>query len=210
MKRSIPNEVPARPTLNLGVAAENFIEFYWLKKELIAFCRKQKLWMSGSKSELTERIYYFLKTGKEEIYVKKCPSHVSDSFYTLTLNTPVVNYKNDRKTSEFFKIHIGKNFHFNDYLRKFKKEKPADKLTYGDLVNGWLEEESRKKNPDYKTSIAKQFQYNQFIRDFFKNEKNKTQQEAINAWNLIKSKPGPCTYESYRKPQTADFSLEIK
>jgi hypothetical protein len=55
-----------------------------------------------------------------------------------------------------------------------------------------------KKKPDYQSDIGKQFEYNQFTRDFFLNEKGKSQADAIQAWKIVKTQPGPKTYEHYR------------
>ncbi len=193
------NQTVSRPELNRAISPEVFLSFYWLKQELIEFCRKNQLLITGSKNELTERIGHFLKTGKQTNYIRQRLSNDRDSAKDLTLDTPVINYRNDAQTGQFFKKHIGQHFHFNAYLRQFTKEKPSEKLTYGDLVKGWIAAESLKKDPNYKTTIDKQFQYNQFIRDFFIHAKDKTQQEAINAWYLVKSNPGPCTYEYYKQ-----------
>ena len=63
----------------------------------------------------------------------------------------------------------------------------------------WLKEElHRKKDPSYKKKIAAQFEYNQFTRDFYaetKNNKGKSRQEAIDAWNRIKKLPGSNKYK---------------
>ena len=40
------------------------------------------------------------------------------------------------------------------------------------------------------------------MRDFFKNEKGKNRQEAIEAWNFVKSLPGKRDYDSYKKKLT--------
>lgn len=188
-----------RPNLNLGLNHKFFMNFYWLKQELIKFCRNNKLSTTGSKIELTERIYQFLKTGCKKDQITKSAKKTLDSINRLTLDTPVINYKNDAITRQFFKKHIGNHFHFNSYLRKFTNKSLIEKLTYGDLIKGWIAEEARKKSPDYKANIDKQFQYNQFIQDFFINEKNKTLQDAIKAWNLVKTSSGMCTYERYRQ-----------
>ncbi|EKD71373.1 MAG: hypothetical protein ACD_46C00199G0003 [uncultured bacterium] len=120
--------------------------------------------------------------------IKKSAKKTRDSEKTITRKTKVVDYKNDAATRSFFVKQIGRRFHFTNYLRQFtnKNNLANKKLTYGDLVEGWLAEESRKKSPNYKTSIGKQFKYNQFIRDFFLHEKGKTLADAIKAWKMVK------------------------
>jgi len=53
-----------RPDLNKELDSKTFRSFYYLKEELVGFCRENNLPVSGGKLELTERIAYFLDTGK--------------------------------------------------------------------------------------------------------------------------------------------------
>ena len=136
-------------------------------------------------------VSYLGKTKKlwEFMANKKPAKKTRDSEKPITPKTYVVNYKNDAATRKFFVEQIGRRFHFTDYLRQFtnKNNLANKKLTYGDLVKGWLAEESRKKDPNYKTTIGKQFKYNQFIRDFFLHEKGKTLADAIKEWKMVRT-----------------------
>jgi hypothetical protein len=53
-----------RPELENNMDVELFLNFYYLKKELIDFCRDNGLPIQGGKIELTERIANYLRTGK--------------------------------------------------------------------------------------------------------------------------------------------------
>ena len=53
-----------RPLLNTDLNGDSFRKWYWLKEELVTFCRDNGLPSNGSKTVLTERIAYFLDTGK--------------------------------------------------------------------------------------------------------------------------------------------------
>ncbi|WP_407423523.1 SAP domain-containing protein, partial [Methanobrevibacter sp.] len=50
--------------LNKDLSSAEFKEYYFLKEELKEFCRNEGLQLSGSKSQLEERIIYYLDTGK--------------------------------------------------------------------------------------------------------------------------------------------------
>ena len=54
----------SRPELVRGLDSKTFREYYYLKEELLAFCRANHLPVSGGKQELTERIACFLDTGE--------------------------------------------------------------------------------------------------------------------------------------------------
>ena len=56
-----------RPDLNLKLKPKAFARHYWLKKELLAFCREAGLIPKGGKLELSKRIELFLSTGKRQV-----------------------------------------------------------------------------------------------------------------------------------------------
>ena len=53
-----------RPALDKQLDSKTFRNFYYLKEELVDFCRKNGLPVSGGKLEISDRIAYFLDTGK--------------------------------------------------------------------------------------------------------------------------------------------------
>lgn len=189
-----------KPKLTKAIDLTIFETYYWLKTELIDFCKKQGLSSKGSKEELTGRIEVFIRTGVRSNPPTKKTTGNRDSEKPITLKTPVIHYKNDAPTRGFFVQHIGPRFHFTAYLRQFGKKiiKRRKPLTYGELVKGWLAEEARKKNPHYQTHIDKQFEYNRFIRDFFASEAGKSRNEAIQAWKIVRAIPGPNTYSYFK------------
>ena len=60
-----------RTVLSTELKVEVFRQYYYLKEELVQFCRENNLPASGSKGELTERIANFLETGKIQPTVTK-------------------------------------------------------------------------------------------------------------------------------------------
>jgi len=184
-----------RPALTKDIHIQSFKDYYWLKEELQAFCREHGLSASGSKTEISERIELFLRTGE----IKK-PTRASSSMKKavasaeLTLDTVITeNHRCSQEVRAFFKSVIP-NFHFSTYIQNYFKENVGK--TYRDAVDAWVEEEKRKKEPTYKKKIAPQFEYNQFIRDYFADPSNqgKNREAAIEAWNAIKKLPGSNKY----------------
>ena len=55
-----------RPKLNREMSSEIFQDYYYLKDELVDFCRENGLPVSGNKMEITKRIVNFLDIGKIE------------------------------------------------------------------------------------------------------------------------------------------------
>lgn len=74
-----------RPNLDNNINSKVFKEYYYLKEELINFCRKNNLQTTGSKLELTERITNFLDTG-ERTY-KTLTTKKTKIVDNITLNT---------------------------------------------------------------------------------------------------------------------------
>lgn len=67
-----------RPKLDKNLDGKTFREFYYLKEELVDFCRRYGLSTSGGKLEITERIAHFLDTG-EVIAANKVQKKVTNN-----------------------------------------------------------------------------------------------------------------------------------
>ena len=91
--------------------ADDFKTYYWMKQDLIAFARQLGLPTHGYKPELSSRILAHLTGGANFSEISKPPTKAPrDSAAPLRRDSPVINYKNDRKTREFFKSQIGTTF----------------------------------------------------------------------------------------------------
>ena len=189
-----------RPVLTQYTSVTDFNRFYWLKQELLVFCRHHQLPVGGSKAELAERIRYYLLTGSQVVVDKDQSRPVArDSDALITLETPVVHYRNDAKTRAFFVAQVGRQFRFNHYLRAFAQQINDGRMTYGDLVIGYRHSLENKK-----TTIDPQFEYNQFQRDFHKHHPSKSQSACLAAWQRVKKAPGGNTYQDYLRSDIED------
>lgn len=179
-----------RPDLDNVIDSKTFKEYYYLKEELIEFCRKNNLQTTGGKIELTERIAHFLETG-EKTYKSHTPKR-SLTYNEITLDTIIEeNFVCSEKHRAFYKEHIGNNFSFNVAFQKWLKSNSGK--TYQDSINAYYQIlEDKKKN---KTVIDKQFEYNTYIRDFFMDNKDKKLEQAIKCWKYKKSLKGHNKYE---------------
>lgn len=179
-----------RPELDINLSSKTFKEYYYLKEELIDFCRKNDLQTTGGKLELTERIGNFLDTGKKtyETHAIKKPS-LSGKITTATVIEE--NFVCSEIHRAFYKEHIGNTFSFNVDFQKWLKNNFGK--TYQDSIEAYYRIlDDKKKN---KTVIDKQFEYNTYIRDFFNDNKNKSLDDAIKCWKYKKSLRGHNRYE---------------
>ena len=55
--------IKKNPNLNKEISIKDFKDFYWLKSELISFCREIGLSSSDGKIEIANRISKYLETG---------------------------------------------------------------------------------------------------------------------------------------------------
>lgn len=106
----------SRPILDQNISLQDFKDFYWLKKELLAFCRIHGISTSGEKIEITSRIIKYLETGvvekKPVVQQIKSSSRFNWNNEVLTKETLITDsYKNTENVRLFFKNQIGPHFH---------------------------------------------------------------------------------------------------
>lgn len=177
-----------RPDLDRNLDEKTFRNYYYLKSELVDFCRENNLPISGGKIALTDRVAYFLSTGKVLDNIKNKSRTINDNI----INEDTIigdNIVYSEKLRVFFLERIGKSFSFKVPFQRWLKSNP-DK-TYGDAIEAYQQIIKEKK----KVSIDKQFEYNTYIRDFFNDNKGKTLEDAIKCWKYKKSLPGHNRYE---------------
>ncbi|MEM7114018.1 MAG: DUF6434 domain-containing protein [Chloroflexota bacterium] len=173
-----------RPTQITGLSGNDFAAYYWLKEDLVAFCRANGIPTSGSKQALTERIKLFLDTGEiAKPQRKKRPSK-STMPATFTRETIIgENWRCSQDLRAFFEAEIGKSFHFNQYMRAFIKQDGVGQSLQA-AIDGWLLSKSQ---PKGSSDIAPQFEYNRHFREYFAKNPNGSRAEAIAAWNEKKA-----------------------
>ena len=179
-----------RPNLSKELDSNTFRNFYYLKEELVSFCRENGIPSSGGKEEITERIATFLDTG--EIISSRAKTRKSIKIKDISRDTII---ESDFVCTEvhraFFKEEIGKSFSFNVAFQKWLKGNAGK--TYEEAIDAYYRILEEKKV--VRTTIDKQFEYNTYIRDFFADNTGKTLKDAICCWNYKKSLMGHNRYE---------------
>ena len=184
------NKMNERPELNTKLDGKTFRDYYYLKEELMDFCRKNSLSVSGGKLEITERIAHFLDTGEVLSASEKAKS--IPKVGTLREDTVIeANFVCSEKHRAFFKEKIGKSFSFNVAFQKWLKSNSGK--TYREAIEAYYQILEEKKKG--KTTIDKQFEYNTYIRDFFADNEGKSLEDAIQCWKYKKSLQGHKRYE---------------
>ena len=179
-----------RPALDRNLDSKTFRDFYYLKEELVNFCRENGLPVSGGKIEIADRIAYFLDTGKV-LSASKVRKKVT-TIDTISEDTKIeADFVCSEKHRAFFREHIGSGFSFNVVFQKWLKNNTGK--TYKEAIDAYYQILEDKKNG--KGKIDKQFEYNTYIRDFFADNQGKSLEEAIKCWKYKKQLQGHNRYE---------------
>lgn len=180
----------ARPVLEKGLDSKTLRSFYYLKEELVAFCRANSLSTLGGKGEITDRIAHYLDTG-EALSVRAIPRQKAE----IRVITAVALIEPDFICSErhraFFRAQIGASFSFPVAFQTWLKSNTGK--TYAQAIEAYHQIMAEKKTR--KTVIDRQFEYNTYIRDFFADNHGKTLEQAIACWKYKKAMPGHNRYE---------------
>lgn len=186
-----------RPKLNKSISIKDFKEFYWLKEELVKFCKETGIIASGSKIEISKRIESYLKTGDiQQTNVKPKPKSTSKFDWNnqqLSLASEITdNYKNTENVRKFFQQQIGKQFKFNVKFMNWMKSNVGK--TMSDAILEWERIKAESKHTSKPKEIAPQFEYNRYLRDFMADNPNSNRALGIKLWNKKKSIRGDNVY----------------
>lgn len=185
-----------RPNLDKNISVKDFNEFYWLKKELVNFCRTFGISANGGKIEITERIRHYLTIGKvigNETSRFKSISKFKWETEKLTRETIITdNYKNGENVRRFFAREIGSHFKFNVVFMKWIKENIGKNLD--DAITEWYRIYNLKKDKSYVSEIAPQFEYNRYMRAFLNDNPELSIKDALKYWKLKRSQRGTNEY----------------
>ena len=182
----------SKPRLDKLISAKEFKDNYWLKEELVIFCRSVGINTTGGKIEIANRVLRYLETGEVVNKLESVGKTTKSSFdwgnEPLDSNTIITdNYRNTENVREFFKRAIGSNFKFNVEFMNWMKLSAGK--TLGNAVCKWNEIAEMKKSKSYKTQIAPQFEYNTYIRDFLTDNPQLSLKQAIQCWKIKREKP---------------------
>lgn len=134
-----------RPNLANNLNAKTFRSFYYLKEELIEFCKKNGLPTTGSKLEITNRIAHFLDFG--EVIYSPSKNKVKKEINIITEDTKIEpDFICSEKHRAYFKEKIEKNFSFNVTFQKWLKSNTGK--TYKEAIDAYYQiiEDKKKQN----------------------------------------------------------------
>jgi hypothetical protein len=181
-----------RPEIKEIETGEELKKWYWLKQELVDFCKLSQISYVGAKFEIIERIANALDNRIPQQqnlrHLNKPKSKFIWSKSKLEINTIITDsYTNGPNTRKFFKEHCGDRFHFSIPFMDFMKNNCGKTLQ--DAINEWKRLDKLSKDKNFKSEIPEGNQYNKYIRDFFEDNPKMTIIQARHFWKLKRSLP---------------------
>ena len=166
-----------RPALTTTLSVHEFQRWYWLKEELVAFCRKYSLPVSGSKLEVAERVGHYL-CHREVLrpHVRMVRRGAMPEVFTLK-TVMGEGWRCNPALGAFFREHCGRGFRFNASMRAFIHEGAGQTLADAIVCYKASIKPSNTPRP-----IAPSLEYNQHIRKYFEQNPGATRRQAIDAW----------------------------
>lgn len=181
-----------RPNITDIKTGEELKRWYWLKQELLDYCKLKNLSLAGSKFDILERIANTLDNVKTVISKPSISKEQKSKFdwhkEVLSPTTVITNsYKNTQNVRRFFLQHCGEKFHFSIPLMDFMKNNCGK--TFQDAINEWKRLTELSKGKNFKSNIPEGNQYNKYVRDFFADNPDMTLDQARHYWKLKRSLP---------------------
>jgi Domain of unknown function (DUF6434)/SAP domain-containing new25 len=179
-----------RPHFSDIKTGDEFKRWYWLKEELVAYCKLANISCVGVKFDILERIAQHLDN---DSFVEKTRTLNPKSKFDwhsepLHLDTIITDsYKNGQNVRRFFQTHCDPKFSFNIAFMAWMTQNVGKTLQ--DAVSEWQRLNAQMKDKNFKTDIPKGNQYNQYLRDFFEDNPTKTLKEARRFWELKRALP---------------------
>jgi hypothetical protein len=166
-----------RPALSSSLPAEEFRSWYWLKEELIAFCRDVKLPYAGSKADIETVIVAHLE--RRNALPMRAPRRATVRMPTSFTLDDVIGegWTCNPALGAFFREHAGRGFRFNKAMRDFIHYGAG--RTLAEAV-ACYHQSVVKDQP--KRDIAPSLEYNRHTREYYATHPNATRAQVIAAW----------------------------
>ena len=117
-----------RPELNRHLDSDTFLKWYWLKEELVRFCKENGIPSTGGKQEVAERVARFLETGEtsgRDLQGGKAKRAGSLRRGTVSITSDSVIEPAavcSQALRAFFKEQLGESFSFSVPFQKWLKD----------------------------------------------------------------------------------------
>lgn len=192
-----------RPEISVHSSSQAFMQYYYLKDEMISFLRDNNLPVSGSKEVLKRRIADFIDKTAAGANASPAPE-----VRTTPYNRPVrmasvisddapigTGFVCSEAARAYFVSRLGRRFSFKVAFQKWLKDNPE--ATFSDACSAYkkiVSADKDRRRQGLAPCIGPQFEYNAYVRAFFADNPGSTLADAIKYWKHKKELPGPHKY----------------
>jgi hypothetical protein len=176
-----------RPSLSPALAAKEFRRWYWLKEELIAFAKQERLSTTGDKPTLANRIELFLSgldpkiaSATTQAARQTVSKRLAEPLTPATVLGP--KQASSQQLRRYFKQAIGPSFSYDIHMRTFLASDHTK--TLGEAVEHWHASRNAMK-PD----TLPQLELVRFMKAWHQANPTGTQMECRAAWQRYKDLP---------------------
>lgn len=176
--------VQGRPALSHDMSGEEFLRWYWLKAELVAFARELGVSQSGSKELLVARILARLRGTelREEPRARRRGARQLTGDLTESTVIPV-GQRCSRLVREWFVARVGRTFRFDKAMRTYFANVDGTS-TLGDALEHYAQTRGR-----VSAAIEPQFEYNRFAREWRAGHPDGRHDQLVAAWRHYRNQP---------------------
>lgn len=180
------DQTQERPRLDAALTEKEFSAWYWLKEELVEFCRAHGVSPSGSKREIEARIVDFLAgrrvdkslQQKARVTGERPRGVMPREFRMEMLIGP--GWRCGPALGAYLRGELGNGFRFNAAVREFIHTGKGKRL--GDVADCWRGSQGETR------AIPEQLEYNRHFRAYFQEHPGATREEAVAAWWALRGK----------------------
>ena len=201
----------SKTRLSKTMSLTQFDNGYWYAAELKKFAKTVGILSANKlrKDELETAIKLFLQTGKIENPTRRSmsTSGTRDVERGLHLDLPVARYTNDLETKDFLEQEarkltpgVKRKSGVRYRLNRWREEQLVKgvRITYRDLVKEYV----RLNRTSEPFAHIPHGRYINFMSDFLAAEKGATREQAIKAWEKLKTLDAPKHYRAWVKLQS--------
>jgi Domain of unknown function (DUF6434)/SAP domain-containing new25 len=194
---SMAAETPQRPPIERVKIGAELKDWHWLKTEVMNHARMLGIPANGGKFDIIDRIANHLD-GKVPAKPRRTGRSFKGSGFDwhgapLSRATVITSdYRSTQNVRRFFIAQIGRHFSFNIAFMAWMKENAGK--TLGDAAQEWTRVLALTKAGE-KPAIPFHNQFNAYVRAFFKDNPDKSMDEAQHFWKLKRGLPGHNRYE---------------
>ena len=171
-----------RPPLNAAIDPAVFLEHYWLKDELTAFCREHGLKCDGPKRLLSLRVAAFLNG---ETPPPAGPRRKSKPMPRQFSRDTVIGdgWRCSQELRAFLESELGAGFRFDRFMRD--RIHNGRGQTLGEVMSEW----AARAGASTRSEIEPQFEYNRFVREYRSITSGAAHADIVAAWRRHRDTP---------------------